>query len=346
VVTVPLAYRPVPVQRKHRYFGFYLSELLIIASCCLCYGLYDFLELGGHNVGELFFERAFSLFSYYVFALPITLLLLRLSHLRAYKKSGSVPTIKETVCIFRHNYLRPKLLVGDFRALLLCVALFILFIELKHLTPFLRSSILDTIFIRQEHKMFGGALLSELVLDFFGTRPALLFSEGYFLFYPYVAALIYLFVLQRNERLREEFLLGFSLCWIIGVALIFLIPTVGPVYVTDTFLHRLPRSGVYDMQLKLLAMRESVLAGRGGVHLISGFPSLHVVVTAYGTWMLWRIGMVPMLLSAGVMCVTLITTLYFGWHYMMDDVGGLALGFGIAFAVQRYFRTFVILTRG
>jgi len=336
-------FETVNVWRRDRYFGIFISELLILAGVIVCYGAYDLLGVRHHNLLALFWERSGSLFSYYLIALPLAFLGTRLTHLRA-KKGFAVPSLKETYDFFSANYLRPKALCSDLRALLSCVLLFIVFIELKHLTPFIRQSLFDSFLIRQEERMFGGKLLSEIVLELIGPSHAPLLSEGYFLFYPYTAILIYLFVLQRDARLREEFLTGFILCWLLGVLLIFVLPTLGPVYISDTFF-RLPSSGVQEMQLKLLRMRESVLDGRGGVHLISGFPSLHVAVTAYGTGMLFRLSKTIGALSLLVLLITLVTTLYFGWHYFLDDVGGLVLGFGAALAVTRYFRRFKIVRR-
>jgi membrane-associated phospholipid phosphatase len=51
------------------------------------------------------------------------------------------------------------------------------------------------------------------------------------------------------------------------------------------------------------------------------------------------------LISLLVLALTLVTTLYFGWHYLMDDIGGLVLGFGVAVVVRRYFRPFTVLRR-
>lgn len=336
---------PVTVRRRERHFGLYLAEWVVLASAIVCFGLYDFLDVRPHSLYNMFLERAASLLSYYLLALPLTLLVLRLRHLRVSKKErAGVPPVRATWEHFRGKFLTGRSLLLDLRALLLCVVLFILFIELKHLTPFIRQTLFDKRFINHELGIMGGRLASESVVDLLGFRLAPLLSEGYFLFYPYVAILIYLFVLQRNQSLRAEFLLGLSLCWIIGVFLIYLLPTLGPVFVLDSF-HALPQTGVSLMQEKLLRMRESVLAGKGGVYLISGFPSLHVAITAYGTVMLWRISRLLSLLSFLVLLLTLITTLYFGWHYLMDDVGGLLLGVGVAVAVWRYFRPFTILRR-
>jgi membrane-associated phospholipid phosphatase len=337
---------PVTVKRRETRLGLYLAEWVVLLSAIVCYGLYDFLGVPFHNLDSMFLERAGSLFSYYLLALPLTLLVLRLRHLRVSKREGAgVPPIRTTWEHFRARFLTMRSLLLDFRALLLCVILFIVFIELKHLTPFLRSTLFDNRFINHELRLMGGGkLASEAMLALVGYRLAPLLSEGYFLFYPYVAMLIYLFVLQRDVSLRAEFLLGLSLCWLIGVLLIYLVPTLGPVFVLDSF-NSLPETGVSVMQEKLLRMRESVLAGRGGVYLISGFPSLHVAITAYGTGMLYRLSPWLSLISLLVLALTLVTTLYFGWHYLMDDIGGLVLGFGVAVVVRRYFRPFTVLRR-
>ncbi len=59
--------------------------------------------------------------------------------------------------------------------------------------------------------------------------------------------------------------------------------------------------------------------------MISGFPSLHMAVTVLGSVYLGKLHW--SLAAASWIFVLLITnsTIYLGWHYVLDDIGSLAL---------------------
>ncbi len=342
----PQGIRAIAVLRRTRWLGLHLHELIVVAGAICAYGLYDLTHQQPRAPLRLFVERALSLGSYYLMALPLAALLLRMKHIRHWRKGQLVPPLQETWRIFRQFYLTKKALAGDARALLTCVALFVLFIQLKHLVPFIHERLYDDVLIRLEEGWFGGRLLSVRIAAEIDPIYAELLSQGYFLFYPYVAILVYLFVLQRRDRLREEFLTGFALCWLIGVLAVYVFPTLGPCFVDKRFLTELPETGVRGMQLSLLANREKVLATGQGIHLISGFPSLHIVVPVFGTMILWRLSRIASVASGIFLGMTCLTTLYFGWHYLADNVGGVVIGLFIARAVKKYYGQHYMYVRG
>lgn len=309
-----------------------------MAASIITVGLYEITHQELRSPWRLFTERVLSIGSYYLIALPLALLFLRLGQLRR----KQLTPLNGTWHLFVDRYLRPRSVFGDLRALLLCVVLFVLFIQLKHLIPFIHSKTYDHLFQNSERAIFSGKLFSDVVRDYIGVKHAPLLSEGYFLFYPYVAILIYIFILQRNTRLREEFLLGFVLCWLVGIVLVYMIPTLGPCFTESRFLNELPQTGVQEMQMKLIKQRESVFRTGRGVYLISGFPSLHVAITVYGTMLLWKLSRILSVISFFIVLLTIVTTLYFGWHYLVDDIAGALIAVAVAVYVSRYFRPFVL----
>src|SRR5262249_3857071 len=146
-------------------------------------------------------------------------------------------------------------------------------------------------------------------------------------------------------RLKEEFLMGLILCWLSGILAVYLLPTLGPCFIDERFITALPETGVRAMQLALSAGREKVLATGQGVYLISGFPSLHILVPTFGTIILWRFSRWMAVASGAFVALTFLTTLYFGWHYLIDNIGGLVLGLFIAQGVKRYYGRYLIYVR-
>jgi membrane-associated phospholipid phosphatase len=67
---------------------------------------------------------------------------------------------------------------------------------------------------------------------------------------------------------------------------------------------------------------------------IAGFASLHVAITVLVGLMLqyttpWRWLKIAFWINV---CLTGVSTIYFGWHYIADDVAGVAIGL-VAFYV-------------
>jgi membrane-associated phospholipid phosphatase len=59
--------------------------------------------------------------------------------------------------------------------------------------------------------------------------------------------------------------------------------------------------------------------------MISGFPSLHIAVVLTGSVYLSHIHWAVAFLSWIFVLLTINSTLYLGWHYLLDDVGAVAL---------------------
>jgi membrane-associated phospholipid phosphatase len=198
---------------------------------------------------------------------------------------------------------------------------------LKNLAPFIVRKVFDPFIDKFERGAFRGELLSQIVRDYFGADYSDIFSDGYFLFYPFVSLLIYIFLFQPNPRIRAEFLFAFTMTWIVGALLVLAIPTLGPCFSAELNIlpYELPPTGVSRMQLEIWNLRNKLLTTGTGLNLISGFPSLHVAVVTLGALYLRRISIIISLLAWIFCCITIITTLYFGWHYAVDDIGGILL---------------------
>lgn len=119
--------------------------------------------------------------------------------------------------------------------------------------------------------------------------------------------------------------------WILGAAVYFLLPAMGPVFVEPTLFGALPATGVSELQATLMAERVEVLAGPQATEAVNGiaaFPSLHVSIAFTAAAIASLVGL-PRWVSAslwGFLGLTTVATVYFGWHYVVDDVAGVAIG--------------------
>ena len=311
--------------RQTRFGFLWLGELCLVVTTIACFAAYHFFNLSLINPLGLFLERIGSLVLFYGFCLFPLVLVVRFRHLRAQRPA--IPTLVATWRLFKLIYLSKTALIDAGRYLFGMAWLFVLFIQLKNLAPLLNKRIFDPFFVRFERSLFQGQILATSVFAELGPESAKVLSEGYLLFYPFVSLLIYIMLFQGNSRLREEFYFSFTLTWIIGAFFVLLIPTLGPCFFENSGfpIQDLPTSGVSGMQESIWRLRINLLESRRGINLISGFPSLHVAITVLGALTLWRVSRTLSLLAWIFTILTYLTTFYFGWHYLFDDIGGAML---------------------
>ncbi len=292
------------------------------------WGLYRYFGMPLRSPWELYCSRVLGGFGWYLLGLSVTVLFLRLRDL-----ATSAPCSRaETWRSFRTSYLSPAHLLRDFRFVHALGVTFFLFIQLKNLIPHVNGRVFDQLLFQQETSLLGGRLAAEWVMQALGHSAAELLSAGYVFFFPYMGLLLAVMVLQRDECLASRFVLGFFSVWIIGVFIVYAFPTWGPCFFSPEMFRSLPVTDVTFLQQNLWKEKlflESEPASPRGTFLISGLPSLHVAVVVFGSLCLSRVARLLAVFSWFFAGITFLTTLYFGWHYLLDDIGGILLGWGI-----------------
>ncbi len=175
----------------------------------------------------------------------------------------------------------------------------------------------------------------------FGHEPAVLLhavlGEGvaahvlafvYLLFLPMTpASLIVWLVWSRNISYGYWFATSHCLTWALGTASYYLVPSLGPNFAYVWLYTDLEQTGVSALQQSLnYARYESVWnpLAADSVQSVAGFASLHVgiiltlaLITQYTVrhaWIRWSMWV--------FFALTVVSTLYFGWHYIADDIAG------------------------
>ena len=140
----------------------------------------------------------------------------------------------------------------------------------------------------------------------------------------------------RHNPDRVGYLIGSTVVWLTGAWLYLAVPSLGPAYafydvwdgVRDSFPIATNLQGMLmknHLLVRRLAEGERDLAIQ--IHLgIAAFPSLHVAFHAHFAFWLQRL--VPKLRLLGwiLVAIVFIGSVITGWHYMIDSVAGLALG--------------------
>jgi CDP-diacylglycerol--glycerol-3-phosphate 3-phosphatidyltransferase len=201
--------------------------------------------------------------------------------------------------------------------------------NLKSFLPFLTDQDYDTDLLSLDRSMFFGHDPGPFLHDLLGTGIAAhLLSTVYLFFLAFIpislgAALI----ASSNPIPGLWYVTALGINWTLGVASYLMIPSLGPIFVAPDLYATLPETGTSALQQALIYERHEALAG-GAAQSIAAFASLHVSVV-FTAALIAELLKVNRLLRIGLwtfLGLTMLATLYFGWHYIVDDIAGLAIG--------------------
>ena len=201
--------------------------------------------------------------------------------------------------------------------------------NLKSFLPFLTEQDFDPDLLSLDRSMFFGHDPGPLLHDLLGTGVVAHLLSTVYLFYlasvpiSIGAALI----ASTNPIPGLWYVTAIGLNWTLGIVSYLLIPSLGPIFVAPELYSALPETGTADLQQALVYERHEALAG-GGAQSIAAFASLHVSVV-FTAALIAQLLPVRRMLKVGLwtfLALTLVATLYFGWHYIIDDIAGLLIG--------------------
>lgn len=184
------------------------------------------------------------------------------------------------------------------------------------------------------HDLLGQHLAAYVLAEIYQSFSALVSVS-------FVAALVF------THRIRDGyvFLTSALWVWILGVGSYYLIPSLGPFSFAPAEFAGLAHTTIQDTQTRYLAQRAFLLAhphADNAFAQVSAFASLHVGVTCL---LLLMARYYRQRRAAQAMAVylfgTVLATVYFGWHFAVDDIAGLVIG-----SLAVLFGRFMIYPRG
>jgi hypothetical protein len=197
------------------------------------------------------------------------------------------------------------------------------FVEGKHHTFDTELNIIDT-------ALFFGHSPGDVLHRALGTGvSAEVLSTVYLWFLPLVPlALAAWLIWSRNLGFGYWFAVSQCVAWTLGTVSYYALPTLGPGIAYPFRYTDLPNTGAMQLMTSITWTRQYYLNdASGSLQSIAGFASLHVAITLlvalmiqYTTTMRWL--KIVFWVNAGL---TALATLYFGWHYIADDVAGVAI---------------------
>lgn len=217
------------------------------------------------------------------------------------------------------------------------------FRNLKSYVPFVNDHIWDEQLEKIDHALWLGHDPGNVLHGLFGTTWAAEFFS--FIYVSWIvlvpASIAIALIFTRNPAAGSWYVTAISMCWGFGAIGYFALPTLGPAYSFPEDFADLKHTYTTDLVANLLRDRELVVPGvppfgaaggdPHGTHVlqtIAAFPSLHVGIMVTVCLFLTLIAAPRwMRIVAWVyLALTIIATIYFGWHFSLDAAGGFLLG--------------------
>jgi len=206
--------------------------------------------------------------------------------------------------------------------------------NIKSFLPFVNQREFDDWLSSLDRWMVFGHRPAVVLHDMLGTGVAAHTLSTIYVFYLFFVPLSLAAALVWSSDIYKGFWYVTALClnWVLGAASYYLLPSLGPVYLHPGDFSELPETGASALQESLLQGRWFVLTdphATEAVHGIAAFASLHVSVVFTAALIAHRLGMHRWLRWAlwTYTLLTVLATVYFGWHYLADDIAGVAIGY-------------------
>lgn len=258
--------------------------------------------------------------------------------LRTSTRRPPLPALKE---VFRERWPRRRIVAVGV-ALLSFFASYLAYRNIKSVVPLLRpGDLFDRQLLSFDRDLLGGNDPSQVLHDLLGTGIA---AHGlsfvytlFFLFIPVSLAVSLVFA--SDVRIGLFFTCALSLNWLIGAGSYLLLPALGPFHADPGTYATLPGTAVTELQTWLTEQRAAFLAHPdvpGSAQSIGAFASLHMSIYCTGAVAAHLLGLPRRVIAAlwVLTALTALSTIYWGWHYLLDDVGGIVIA-GASLALAR-----------
>ena len=237
-------------------------------------------------------------------------------------------TLSEAKMLVREHWTRPRVALVVIGLTTFYIT-YVSYRNLKSYLPVLAGNPKDPMLHHIDRLLAFGhepAVLMHAVLP--GSLIAHLLAYVYLLFLPVSPmSLIVFLVWSRNIGYGYWYATSQCVAWALGTVSYYLIPTLGPAFEYPWLYVDMPLTDVAKMQDALWDSRIAVvypIPFINSVQSVAGFASLHVgivltlaLIVQYTVRHAWLRRLMWVYLG-----LTVMSTLYFGWHYISDDIVG------------------------
>jgi hypothetical protein len=248
----------------------------------------------------------------------------------AWGHPGSLPSALVGVARRRWDRAHVVFMLSGLGAWYVCYATFR---NLKSYVPFVNHHIWDATLARVDRLLWFGHDPATVLHAVFGTGLAAhFFSAVYIAWIGLIPVTLAIALVWTRNRVKGAwYVTAIAFDWVLGVAVYYLVPTLGPIYTAPDNFAALAHTDVTTIEQQLLDERIAVLAdpwATQAVQTIAAFASLHVgmmmticlIAELVHVRRSWRT------LAWVFFSLTVLATVYLGWHFFVDTLGGMALG--------------------
>jgi hypothetical protein len=253
---------------------------------------------------------------------------------RAGRRAGTPrPSLAEVRRAWRERWTPARLLVVG-SAVVSFYVTYLAYRNLKSVVPLLRPGVLfDGGLADVDRSLFAGHDPAALLHSLLGTGIAAhVLSAVYGFFFVFVPlSLAVALALLPDVRAGLFYVSAQSINWALAAVSYFLLPSLGPIYAHPSAFAHLPPTAIAHLQQVLLDQRIEFLrdpAVPGAAQSIGAFASLHVSIffTAALATHLLKLARAVKITVWALFAMTVTATTYLGWHYVVDDIGGMIIG--------------------
>jgi hypothetical protein len=205
--------------------------------------------------------------------------------------------------------------------------------NLKNFLPDLYHHTDDAALHRLDRWLMFGHEPATLLHSLFGeTWAAHFFAFFYLLYLPLApVTLVVWLVWSRSTGYGYWYATANCLTWAMGTVSYYLVPSLGPAFYAPWLYRDLQVTGVTSLQDSLWNARQDVRFNpfSDSIQSVAGFASLHIALTLVIALVVQYQIRNVLVRCAGwfYFSMTAISTLYFGWHYVADDIAGAVIAF-------------------
>jgi PAP2 superfamily len=261
--------------------------------------------------------------------------------IRAARRTGTRRPSREAMRSVRRERWTPARALAVGSSLVSFYLTYMAYRNLKAIVPLLRP---DDLFDRQladiDRSLFFGHDPAALLHTVLGVGiPTQILSTAYAAFIVFLPlSLAVALVFSPDLRAGIFYATALSVNWLLGAASYFLLPSLGPVYAHPQDFSQLPHSEVTRLQDMLLDQRVAFLVHptTATPQSIAAFASLHISMSLTAVLAAHLLGIGRRLKIAlwTWLGLTTLATVYLGWHYFLDDLGGLVIALGAIAAAR------------
>jgi PAP2 superfamily protein len=253
--------------------------------------------------------------------------------LRASRRTGAFPPSRAAMTEVRRERWTPWRTAAAGSALFAFYVSYMAYRNLKAIVPLVRpGELFDTQLADFDRAIFAGNDPATLLHTLLGTGLMThVFSTFYVAFIVFLPLTIGLsLVFSRDLEAGLFYTTAQSINWVLGAASYFLLPSLGPAYADPALFSALPVSEVTHLQGVLMDQRVAFLANPASAtpQAIAAFASLHISMSFTAAVAAHLLGLGQRLKVAlwTWFGVTMLGTIYLGWHYVADNVAGIVMG--------------------